>query len=308
MKQNKQSIIVRLPNWVGDAIMALPALKALQELGIEVYICGKPWLHDLFAATNLHIYSLDKSFAKSVKILKSIPSNYIILFTNSFSSALMTRCAFKKPIGYDLDARRYLLHKHLKKERTQHEVQHFWDLAHFACKHLYKELQWPPTLPSHITLPLHPNAIAKVRDIRHKFNITSPFYLICPFAHGQGANGQSKIWPHWQEFSYKLQERGIQIVVCPGPNEKHLCAHLAPSTIIVPELNLSEYAALMAEASQVIANDSGPMHIAACVGVTMLGLFGTSSPTRTRPWGGNFAGENGQWPSLEQVLALTTTS
>ena len=52
-KHDHPSLIIRLPNWVGDVIMALPALQSLQQSGIELLLFGKPWANDLLAATGM---------------------------------------------------------------------------------------------------------------------------------------------------------------------------------------------------------------------------------------------------------------
>jgi heptosyltransferase II len=61
---------------------------------------------------------------------------------------------------------------------------------------------------------------------------------------------------------------------------------------------------VMRGASLVVANDSGPMHLAAAVDAPVLGIFGNGEPGRTHPWGstGRWVGSPGRWPSLEAVL------
>ena len=74
-----------------------------------------------------------------------------------------------------------------------------------------------------------------------------------------------------------------------------------PDATIISGLNLGTYAALLAQAEQVIANDSGPMHIAAAVGAKTLGLFGVTDPLRTSPWGQDYLGTKDRWPAVEEV-------
>ena len=44
------------------------------------------------------------------------------------------------------------------------------------------------------------------------------------------------------------------------------------------------------------------MHIASAVGCPVLGLFGSTTPDRTFPWGGAYLGKLGEWPSIDQVM------
>ena len=59
---------------------------------------------------------------------------------------------------------------------------------------------------------------------------------------------------------------------------------------------------ILSNAELVVANDSGPMHLASFVNDKVLGLFGVTDPKRTRPWQGNYMGQLGMWSTLEEVL------
>lgn len=296
------SLIVRLPNWVGDVIMSLPALQAMQQSGIELFLCGKPWVNDLLAATGMHLFSLSNKFWPSTKKIAEMGGHKkSLLFTNSFSSALMTRLAGKATIGYKTDGRGLLLKASISKSPAQHEVQYFWDIAQFASQHWFPSLPWPDQIPERVSLPLTNSSISRAKETLHAAKIHAPFWVVCPFAHGTGKCGISKIWPHWRELSTQLHSH--QLVVCPGKNEEQLCSELVPEARVLSGLNLSEYAAILATAEQVIANDSGPMHIAAAVGTSTLGIFGATEPHRSRPWGADYIGSLGKWPTLSEALS-----
>ena len=113
--------------------------------------------------------------------------------------------------------------------------------------------------------------------------------------------GESKIWPHWRALSARLTPQHT-LVVCPGPHEASHCSDLVPYATVLHGLNLNEYAAVLARAAGVIANDSGPMHLAAAVGAPTLGIFGCTDPARSHVWGGAYVGAFGKWPSVEAVL------
>ncbi len=293
--------MVRLPNWVGDVIMAFPALQAMKQGGIELQLLGKPWINDLFAATDMPLIALEKKFWQTTKkIAKTADFDKLLLLTNSFSSALMGRLAGKAQIGYKTDGRRWLLTAGLVKPHMQHEVEYFWNLTRFASECWFPQMSWPEQIPSKIILPRSQASQTAAEQALQRTNITKPFWVLCPFAHGTGKEGKSKIWPHWHELAQHLGKRPL--VVCPGKNEEPLCAHLPSEITVLSGLNLSEYAGILALAEQVLANDSGPMHLAAAVGAKTLGIFGVSDPQRVRPWGAEFIGSDAGWPSLTQVL------
>lgn len=300
MGYSNSAVIVRLPNWVGDVIMALPTIHALQAQGIELYLLGKPWIKELLAGLNLPLFVLEKKFWANKKIISQIPANKMLLLTNSLSSALLARLAGKETIGYVGDHRRFILSHSLKPLTAIHEVNYFWNIAAFACEQWFTKTTWPAQMPDTIHLPLSDRALITVKTKLEEQGIQHPFWVLCPFAHGTGVNKQSKIWPFWPQLSQALQDKTL--LVCPGPNEEAQCEQLVPHAKVLAGLNLAEYAALLSLAERVIANDSGPMHIAAALNPTTLGIFGVSDPQRTKPWGATYVGSLNEWPSLENVL------
>jgi len=301
LKQAQSSLIVRLPNWVGDVVMALPALQAMQQLGIELLLYGKPWAKDLLAGTDMTFVPISNTFWETTKkMAKMVEHDKVLLLTNSFSSALMGRLARKNTIGYKADNRQLLLKASLSKQPDLHEVEYFWNIARFASRYWFPTLTWPEKIPDKIQLPVSAASAANAKQVLKTMNINKPFWVLCPFAHGKGKKGQSKRWPHWRELSAKLHQ--YQLVVCPGKNDEALCAELVPEATVLAGLNLGDYAAVLASAEKVIANDSGPMHIAAAVGADTVGIFGATEPRRTRPWGANYVGSLGQWPDLAELI------
>lgn len=301
MSDARLNLIVRLPNWVGDVIMALPALQAMQQSGLQLTLFGKPWICDLLTAMEMPLQPLAKTFWQTRHALAAMTdSDKVLLLTNSLSSAFMARLAGKAAIGYKKDGRQLLLKAYLTKPSALHEVEYFWEIAHFATQYWFKELTWPKEIPARITLPLSTSAINKAHHLLKEADITKPFIVLCPFAHGTGKDGKLKIWPYWRELATALSSQPL--IVCPGKNEEALCAELAPNVIVLSDLNLGEYAAVLSKASKVIANDSGPMHLAAAVGADTLGIFGVSDPKRTAPWGADSIGNINGWPTLTDVL------
>lgn len=300
MPSSNLSLIIRLPNWVGDVVMAVPVLQALNQLGIKLYVVGKPWIQDLLRGLDLELIPLSKPFWQAKKTIATIPSDKVLLLTNSLSSALIARLAGKVAIGYKTDSRQLLLNASLNKLKGQHEVQYFWDIARFACQTWFAPLAWPQQIPTKISLPLNPAVRINTQKLLKREAIESPFWVLCPFAHGTGKDKKPKIWPHWPELSKHLSSR--RLIVCPGKNEEHLCNELTPEAHVLTGLNLGEYACVLAQAERVIANDSGPMHIAAAVGAKTFGIFGVSDPERTAPWGADYIGSGEHWPTVEHVL------
>lgn len=293
----QKKLAVRMPNWVGDAIMALPALDGLAQQGFELSLYGKPWLRTLFAAYPHAIHVMPQEFRQARSLCKQSESDYFLLLTNSISSAARIFFAGKKAIGYPTDIRRFLLKHAVPKPSHLHEVESFWNLAQYTCREVFGK-RWDMRLPEILELQLSSTVKHAVETQIRALKLSS-FIVLCPGAVGRGEEAQSKIWPHWRELALKLIHLGVTVVACPGPGEEILFRQLLPPEVIfIDELPLDAYAALMAKACGVVANDSGPMHLACATNASVLGVFGTTEPRRTKPWGGEFAGNNRDWPTV----------
>ena len=91
----------------------------------------------------------------------------------------------------------------------------------------------------------------------------------------------------------------------PSLREEALAKAACPDATILPPTTLGNFAAIAKRAQVVIANDSGVSHIAAAVGARQITLVGVTEPERTAPWNPDAVvlGENGRWPSVEEVTA-----
>ncbi len=299
-------LAVRLPNWVGDVCMALPALHHLRANGFELSLFGRGWARDLLAGTGFAVHALPKGLRAGARELATSGASRGLLLTNSFGSAFQMRWAGIPAIGYRGDWRSWLLATPVRKIAGGHEVEAFWRLATVASG------TTSSAPPDTLELPLADRhrseaagALANASTAMACLGPVDRYAVLCPFAAGT-INGVSKVWPSWPAFSRALAEQGIAQVVCPGPDEAAACATAVPAATPLTGLGLGAYAAVLAGASVVIANDSGPMHLAAAVGAPVVGVFGVSDPARTRPWTPRGLAVGGtdprvRWPGIATV-------
>jgi heptosyltransferase-2 len=106
------------------------------------------------------------------------------------------------------------------------------------------------------------------------------------------AFGPTKRWPpeRYGQLARRLEERGLACGIVIGPGEGDLGGQVAdaaggPLPVLGEDLDPGELAALLARARVVVANDSGPMHLAAAVGTPVVAFFGPTDPGRTSPTG-----------------------
>lgn len=300
-------IAVRLPNWVGDVCMALPTLAHLRAAGLQLHCFGKGWARDLLAGFPDRVEVLPKGWRAGAAAIRASGATRGLLLTNSFSSAWTMRWAGIKAIGYSRDLRGWLLGYAPRRLRDVHEVESFWTLA---LAETFQDGGWPEYF-GEPPAPPPPSALALILAQRHRdeaaaalaaAGIAGYYHVLCPLAVGTVA-GMSKQWPSFPLLCRGLIEQGERVIACPGPGEEATCAALLPGASLIPGLGLGAYAAVLAGARKVVANDSGPMHLGVAVGAPVLGIFGVTDPRRTRPWGptGAVVGDGMGWPTVQAV-------
>jgi heptosyltransferase-2 len=134
--------------------------------------------------------------------------------------------------------------------------------------------------------------------------ISAPFVVLCPGATGLH-RGREKTWRDFDRLTRWLIERGERVVALPGPGERTRFEAVLPGATILPETDVATFGALLAASRLVIANDSGPGHLAAAVGAHLISLFGVTEVAKTRPWGRDVTvvGSDAGWPSFDDVIA-----
>lgn len=134
---------------------------------------------------------------------------------------------------------------------------------------------------------LTPNVHWMVEDVTpllKTHGIASPYIVLLP---GSSAKHTEKRWPHYAELSARLTTLGYQVVCILGPDEKALAHHL--SGLVLQNLSWFSLAGILQKAAYVVGNDSGPSHVASCLNVVGLAIFGPStSAARSELARGNF--------------------
>jgi ADP-heptose:LPS heptosyltransferase len=124
--RQKVKLAVRLPNWIGDALMSFPMLKALEQSGIDFTCIGHPWAQDLFSGMNFKIIAHPdvKKIKWAYRIYKENKFNHGIVCPSTFSATLPMRMARLKTVGYH-----GLSGFRPKYDDTLHTVENYFELA-----------------------------------------------------------------------------------------------------------------------------------------------------------------------------------
>ncbi len=301
-------LIVRLRNWVGDVTLAVPTLRRLDEAGHDLQLIGKGWARELLAGHGWTVHVLPKTMAKRIALLRRLKAEAqaadpdysrrlnALCLPDSFSSALEFRLAGLRTLGHAHEGRSLLLARALQLPRTPHALQVYWQLGDAL-------LGAAAPLPDLIGLRVSDAHRAQAQALRATHGIATGSIFICPFAGGTWAR-QDKTWPAFPAFAAQvLPGFGRRVVVCPGPGEEALARQHFGSATVLNGVGLGVYAALLQDAALMVANDTGPGHMAAAVGTPLVSVLGPSDPALWRAWGPAVQlvqGADG-WPASEAV-------
>ena len=279
--KKKRILIVKLSS-LGDLFHALPTVRALKEgLDAEIDWVTQPEYVDLVRcfddADNVipfprrHLHTQLVSFRKQ---LRTNRYDYVIDLQGLLKSAVITAAARGgRKIGPSGSREGSSLFYHARsgrKNKERHAVEELQDVVRHLGLPSPEEPLFPVTFPAHAGLGqgLH--------------------IALCPCSRAAGKN-----WPadRFIETGIKLQQHpGAIIHLVGSPADLPVCEQMA--TAIGPtaqnhagETTLLELGGLLGQMDLLITVDSGPMHMAAAIGVPTLALFGPTSPLRTGPYG-----------------------
>jgi heptosyltransferase-2 len=284
-------IAVFCPNWVGDAVMATPALRALREhfagahiIGIlKPYVAGvlagSPWLDELIFLDRRGPWA--QRWPAVAWRLRREKIELAVLFPNSWHSALVARLGgCRRRIGYDRYGRGFLLTESLEPARDARGriepspiIQAYNALAESAgCQ--------PPSLRQELFTTPRDEAAADA--VWRETGLVSFAEVVC--LNPGAAFGSAKHWP--TEYFVRLAQdladrRGCGVLVLCGPGERTVARQIAlqagrPAVHSLDDypLSLGLTKACVRRATLLVTTDSGPRHFAAAFDRPVVTLFG----------------------------------
>ena len=298
-------LLVRLPNHLGDACMCLPALDLLAQRGYAITLAGKRWAASLFAGYDWPVVPL-AGWRDGLRALHDVrrrqPELQALLFTNSFGSALQCRLAGLPVNGFATEGRGLLLRKAVAVPAAWHGDMHTVTYYQALAARFAGASDVSPAARLDLRIP--PQAKVAAKAMLSAAGVGDRYVVICPAAVGRH-RGQIKAWSGFGRLADDLRSRGVTVVAFPGPGEIDAVRAAVPGTAVMPETDVSVFAATLAGSQLVVANDSGAGHVAAAVNAPLVSVFGVTEPAKTRPWGPNakLLGDERGWPRYEAVLA-----
>ncbi|HEY7501574.1 MAG TPA: lipopolysaccharide heptosyltransferase II [Vicinamibacterales bacterium] len=285
-------VVIRAPNWLGDAVMALPAMGVIRRALPEAWIAmaSVPSIAPLFdeitnAAQDESIVIRDPR--AEVKTLAAGAFDTAILLPNSFRSALSTRRAgIAERWGYSSSLRGFLLSRRIVRPRGKvHQSAYYLELVRALGLDAPQE-------PPRITV--RAETAARAKKIFDEYGIAEATRAV-GFAPG-AAYGHAKRWPpeRVRELVIRLSRNAGSIALLFGAGGdrdagREIESSLPPDVRVINLIGRTDLrllAGLVARCAAFVSNDSGAMHLAGALGVPLVAIFGPTDERVTSPLGG----------------------
>ena len=293
-------ILIRATNWVGDAIMALPALRAVRKRfpDAEIAIVGRPYIADIYRDQEIcdrlipydpkGLHSGISGRERLAAELRAQKFDVALLLQNAFDAAwLAWRARIPERIGYARDGRSFLLTKAVPLPRHGEIPAH----EKFYYLELLRRAGWLDSVQDEAFISLRVSK-EKCRSADEFLCKSGARQGALRIAIGAGASyGSAKCWPppRIAEVANQLQSEADADVILFGT-----AAEASVSTAISAEMRrppidltgktaIADLPALLSQCHLFIGNDSGAMHVAAAVGLPVIAVFGPTDPEGTAP-------------------------
>jgi heptosyltransferase-2 len=291
-------VVVRPPNWLGDAVLALPALAAVRaafreaQLTVAAPAAVAAIFREGTDAAPDHVLELPQSRAGVTAALKGGRFDVAVLLPNSFRSAWQVwRAGIPARWGYATSGRSPLLTRRARRPRTAglHQADYYRALVAGLGMTADPDLL-PRLRPCHASLA-RADALLAERKV--------PAATLVGLAPG-AAYGQAKQWPPERMAALAARlvtETGATCVLLGAAYDRQAARAIeswlraqAPGAAdrvvdLVGRTSLGALVGVAARTRVVVSNDSGAMHLAAAVGRPVVALFGPTDERATRPLG-----------------------
>jgi heptosyltransferase-2 len=298
-----ERVVVRGVNWVGDAVMTVPALRELRRVlpHAHITLATRPWAEGLFADADflddILIYERGRrdfrAVTRQIRAWRGRRFDLALLFQNAFEAALIAR-ASRVPLrmGYGTDGRRALLSHAIQIppwRSNRHEVFYYLNLVAELERLLYGSSQIMEREPK-FTLDVSEKRRALAREFLLERGVATDSRLIalCPGS----TNSRAKRWPAERYAALAdrfVENTGATVLLIGSADELDVSREVEqlmrqPPFMLTGGTDLATAVAILSLAEILITNDTGPAHISAALNRPTLVIFGPTDPRTTRPF------------------------
>lgn len=297
---NAANILIRSTNWIGDAVMTLPAVAAIRNTfpRARITILAKPWVAELFELCPdideimlFHSPGVHDALSGKWRLAGEIRKKQFdaaVLLQNAIEAAIIVFLAgIPVRAGYNSDGRGLLLTHSVRRTKTireVHQTDYYLEMVKaLGCRPAGKEI--------HLRCGREYDPLAETVIKRHGLADDGLLVGMAPGA----AYGPAKKWfpERFASVADKLVNKfSAQIVLFGSSGDNDTAAEVQaratyPMADLTGKTGLKEAMALMTRCRLFISNDSGLMHVAAALGVPTIAVFGSTNPVTTSPPGRN---------------------
>jgi heptosyltransferase-2 len=298
-----ERVVVRGTNWVGDAVMTIPALRELRRVlpHAHLTLATRSWAEGIFRDADfiddLLIYDRGArdvhSVLRQTRAWRDRSFDLAVLFQNAFEAALIAAIArVPHRMGYATDRRRLLLTHPLELpawHNRRHEVFYYLNVIEEVEKLFYGTSEIPkraPVFALQVSKLRQAEALELLR--MHGARLDRFIVAMCPGS----TNSRAKRWPanRYAELADQLIERdGAEVILVGEADEarvsREVVAHMRHQPVMLTgHTSLAQLVAVLSISDLLVTNDTGPAHIAAALERPTLTIFGPTDPTTTRPF------------------------
>ncbi len=297
-------IVIGSTRWIGDAVMSVPALRAMRGVFPHAHItlAAGEWARDVFTEADFfdELLCIDvrgdstlKRVWHQARIIRRNRYDLAVLMQNSFASALVPFLAgVKWRAGYATDGRGALLTHRVTVpawRSTRHEVFYYLNLVRELAR------MTGSTMDSDFTAPPINLRVSEERQhaaheilIRHGARPLRPIVVICPGS----TNSRAKRWgvESYAQLADRLARSANAEIVFIGAAAETDVTHTVVermrerAVVLTGNTTLAETVAVLSVADLMISNDTGPAHLAAGLARPTLVIFGPTNPVTTAPF------------------------
>lgn len=282
-------VLVRLPNWLGDTVMAVPALRAVRQgwPDAAVLLAG-PWAHVLaghgLADTLVAYPRAWGGRLATADTIRAFRGDLAILLPNSLEAAVMARyCGARRRVGFATGGRSWLLTDRVAPPASsEHQVDEYLRLV--------EHLGLPVGTRTPSLAPPPADGELRVR-VRRLIDDAIPGSGGPRIGIHLGAEyGPAKLWPVPRiiEGCRAMVKAGLTPLLLGAPRDVATAAEVSAAAGVASLVGKDEPAllpALLSEVHGLVAGDTGVAHLAAALGTPVVTLFGPTDPRFTAPRG-----------------------
>ena len=296
-------LLVRGTNWVGDAVMSVPALREIRRIfsRARISLLVRPWVRDVYSAVDFvdEVVEFDKAgihggFAGRVRLITRLRRgefDFAILLQNAFEAAVYPWLArISRRAGYARDGRGLLLTHAIRIDpgvRAVHQAYYY--LGILSGLGLFPPKSWQAGQRLSAAVGVRQSDCDSARDLLKARGVHEGEILI---GLNPGASyGGAKRWlsDRYAAAADLLADKfGARILILGAPTDRTIAYEVSQMMTHTPltlagETSLGQLMGLLKACRLLITNDSGPMHLAAALDVPQVAIFGSSSEIATGP-------------------------